>query len=259
MTKKILFWVDWGIWYYGLAKALQENYDYKIYSIIDINNTTREFFKKQNLVKFEKTWFYRDLIKPTKKIDVKYLKNIEEKYKINLWKNILTDRRLYQYNEYYRFSKNEVLSIIEQECKLYEEVINSIKPDYLFIKTTDQNRNNLLYQLCKANGVKILMMNLTRFGYRMEISDDFDKMVKFNLDSKQNRKTIEEIKNYMEKYNTHKQFSYRPDLEFSINKKILLGLYFILNICNSEYRKYWGNYGRTRLNVLKNEVRLIKK
>ena len=32
---------------------------------------------------------------------------------------------------YYNFSENEILSILEQQCKLFEKIIETIKPDFV--------------------------------------------------------------------------------------------------------------------------------
>ena len=55
---------------------------------------------------------------------MEYLKNFETKYKIDLWLLAFNDRFFYKYNEYYTFSTQEKLKILEQECKFFEKIIN---------------------------------------------------------------------------------------------------------------------------------------
>ena len=47
-------------------------YDCDLYGIIDITNKTKNFFEKQDLVGFNKTWFFHDHIDINKKPDLEY-------------------------------------------------------------------------------------------------------------------------------------------------------------------------------------------
>ena len=66
----------------------------------------------------KKTWFLYDYIKKSQKPDLDYLSEFEKKYDIELWKLANNDRIFFKYNMYYNFSENEILSILEQQCKL---------------------------------------------------------------------------------------------------------------------------------------------
>ena len=69
----------------------------------------------------------------------------------------------------------EILSIIEQECRFFESVIDDVKPDFLVISLTWQHQGELLRQMCKAKGIKILMFNTSELGWgsRWTISEEF--------------------------------------------------------------------------------------
>ena len=82
-----------------------------LYAIIDITNKPKTFFENQTLVNFFKKWFYHDHINPMLKPDLDWLKDFEKKYNIDLWELGSNDRILNHYNEYYNFSKNQILSI----------------------------------------------------------------------------------------------------------------------------------------------------
>ena len=134
MTKKILFRLDVLGIHFGIAKYIQEDFNHKISAIIDVNNG-KTFYQKQKIVNFENIWFFRDSLKNIKKQpDLVYLKYIESKYKINLWKLAYGDQLFFQYNDYYQFTDNEILCILENACKFYENVLNELNPDYLFIR-----------------------------------------------------------------------------------------------------------------------------
>ena len=64
-----------------------------------------------------------------KKPDLQYLAEIEKKYKLDLWKIIYSDIHFYNYNGYYKFTYDEILVIIEQECKFFEKVLDEFTKD----------------------------------------------------------------------------------------------------------------------------------
>ena len=115
MADKIIFWLDAFLLKFGLAYNLQKKHDCELYSIIDITNRTKKFFEKQNLVNFKKQWFLHDHIKKTVNPDIEYLRNFEKKYQINVWGLGFNERIFYKYNDFYHFSQNEILGILEHE------------------------------------------------------------------------------------------------------------------------------------------------
>ena len=40
-------------------------------------------------------------------------------------------------NPFYKFKKDEILNILERDCKFFESVLDEIKPEFLIIKVTD--------------------------------------------------------------------------------------------------------------------------
>jgi hypothetical protein len=54
MKPKLIFWIDSNFYYFGLAKSLQEMLDCELYSIIEITDKPKKFFKKQQIVNFKK-------------------------------------------------------------------------------------------------------------------------------------------------------------------------------------------------------------
>ena len=154
LTKKILFRLDVLGIHFGIAKHLNEEYGQKIFAIIDVNQG-KSFYENQTLVNFEKQWFFRDHLKNiNKNPDLDYLKNIESKYNINLWNLAYSDRNFYKFNPFYKFSRDEILSLTEQECKFFERVLDEIKPDFLAMRMSDFHRNDLLMKICKARKIK---------------------------------------------------------------------------------------------------------
>ena len=188
MKPKLLVWIDSQFSTFGLAKSLQEMFSCELFSIIEITNEPKKFFKEQQIVKFKKTWFYYDFILKTKRTpDLNYLKSVEEKYKIPLWLIAANDRIFNHYNKFYTFSSDEILSILEDEIKLYEMILDEVKPDFIIMPVAHQQHNHIFYKICKARNIKILMMvptrtsiitdSLSKQGNMWQITDEMDKFL----------------------------------------------------------------------------------
>ncbi|TLX83754.1 MAG: hypothetical protein E6K98_04295 [Thaumarchaeota archaeon] len=257
MKDKILFLLDMEWIHFGIAKFLQNKHDCEMYAVIDIDPRSRFFFQKQKLVQFNKIWYYRDhLPKTTKKPDVEYLKYFEEKYKINLWGIALGERFFYEYNKFYKFDSDEILSILEHECRFFENVLQEIKPDFLIIKLTDSHQSQLLLDLCKALGIKSLMMGPTRFGYRYTIYSDYDNTTNFfTMDTGGPNRSTVELQNYMNKYHALKEITtLESTLKFPIWKKIKKYVQYLSSVSSEDYKNYYAHFGRTKLPIILNFV-----
>lgn len=262
MKDRILFWIDVDFIYFGIAKYMQEKYDFDSFAIIDVNGRAKKFFQDQKLVQFQKAWYYLDYISlQNKQPDIDYLKYFESKYKIQLWNIAYSERSFHKYNIYYNFSSNEILSIIEQECKFFENVLNEVKPDFLIIKMTDWHQNHLLYEMCKARGIKILMLIPTRFGIRMMISERIDKVDSIlSKTDLQTKRTVGELENYLKGYDSFKQANeFRNKYQIYNWQKFKTTLRFFLTPINSSYRKRYSNYKATRSKIFVKQLRLLLK
>ena len=119
------------------------NYQYD--SFVKFGDAITDFFDKQKIVDFKKIWHYQDSVSNFKKIpDINYLTLFEKKYNINLWNVAYTDKSFYLYNEFYKFTTNEILSIIEQECKFFEKILETSQPQYFLTYHTDNHYQYLL-------------------------------------------------------------------------------------------------------------------
>ena len=136
MTRKIIVWLDSSFVTFSLLYNLQKSINCEFYAIIDITDQNKKLFVEQNFIKFKKIWFYFDHVNSTNIVpDQKYLAEFEQKYNINLWELAINERTFYQFNTFHKFTSNEILSILEQECKLYENIIDGIKPDFCITAT----------------------------------------------------------------------------------------------------------------------------
>ena len=251
MKPKLIFWIDSNFYYFGLAKSLQEMLDCELYSVIEITDKPKKFFKEQQIVNFKKIWFYHDYIKNiNKKLDLKYLQLIEKKYGINLWLIAFNDRMFNDVNEYYKFSANEILLILEQECKLYEKILDEIKPDFLLMPPTHQQHNHIFYEICKARGIHVLIGAQTRLGFRLLISDKMDKMEPLPplSDFKGENCDIDPEK-YVESYDGGSNKIFR-DKFVTGKKKLAKAASSYLFSDNSNIKTHYSYYGRTKTKVL---------
>ena len=176
MSSKVIFWIDRTFVEFGVAKYLQDVTKHEFFAIYDTTDKAKEFFQSQKQVLFKKHWFYFDHVQNIdQKPDLEYLKYIEDKYGINIWLLAYNDRIFYNYNDYRNFTTDEVLFIIEQECKFFESVLDDTKPDYFITHDTYSQQHRLFYEMCKAREIKILLMAPVRVGNLFEITDKSDK------------------------------------------------------------------------------------
>jgi len=261
MNDKLLCWIGDAVYRFGIVKAIQDNYKCDLYSILDIDYRQKKFFENQKLVNFQKTWFYRDYVDLTgnQKPDIEFLQKFEERYGINLWNNIYSERYFYKYNTH-SFSYNDLLRIIEQECKLFEKVIDDVQPQFLIIGTTDLHHNHLLTELCRAKNVQVLMTGGARFGYRELICEEPDKLSSIiyakKIVVKKNEKTFEELRSYLTKFDNVKQITeFRKNLEVPISEKIRKFFELIFVYGGAKYRNQFERIGMTRKKIIGEIIR----
>ena len=199
MVRKVLFWLGAEFTHFCLSHYLQKIIDDEFYAIIDITNKPKSFFENQKLVNFQKKWFFHDHIDLNfKKPDLEYLSKIENEYGVNIWKLALNERIFSNSFNFHKFTRDEILSIDEQSCRLFEEVLNEVKPDYFITKQTAFHHLQLFYEMCHAKGVKVLMLNNSNFGNTSIIVEDISKLDgspkldDFNTDNR----TLEDFQSY---------------------------------------------------------------
>jgi len=261
-AKKIIFWEQGGFLTFLLANSLQKKINSEFYAVFDVTDRQKPFFQKQKMVDFKKIWFFHDGIsKPRKKADIEYLNSFEEKYKINLWLLAINERLFNEHNEFHKFSREEILSILEDECKLFEKILE-VKPEFIITSSTGFHHHELFYQMCKVLGVNPLILNQSVFASRWFISE--------NTHMFDDNRTIEELESSnrdfdeLEKYWKRFELRKKTDLHaHSIRKsqisKIKAGFDF-LGSSNTTMKNNYGYYGHTKLKALTNYfVSVLKK
>ena len=252
MKEKILLWLDVFSAQFGMAKWLQKKYDCEICAIIDVNKG-KKFYEEQKIVDFKKKWYFRECFnKSQKEPDLKYLAEIEKKYKFDVWKIVYSDINFYKYNEYHKFNYDEILTIIEQECRFFEQILDDEKPNYLAIRITDSSNGQILQKICDAKGIKILMLSFTRFGNRAYISHEYDHLEFSKKHDEKKERAFEELQKDTQIL-TSLQSTFRKKFRNSKKTWIKGALKYLSLVISDKYREYYTNYGKTFSKVIRIE------
>ena len=252
MNSKIIFWMNDDLSGLGLPKILQEKYNFDIFGIFDITDKPKKFFKKQKLINFSKIWFFHEHINKTnQKPNREFLKLIEEKYKVDLGLLASNERFFNKFNEFYKFSPDEILLILEQECKLFEKILDEVEPDFLIMGITTLLHNYLFYKICQARGVKILMIRQSYFRGRYIIANRSYSVDHTEYDEKHNFGSLSEFQNYIKKYDaTADLVSVKNKFQNSKIKYFQAILEYLFSD-NSNVKSHFTYYGRTKFAVLR--------
>lgn len=263
MNKKILFWIDLFTLNFGLAYYLQKQFEYDFFAIIDTTNKPKSFFQTQRLVKFKKSWFYHDQInKNHQHPDVKFLTSFEKKYNINLWQLAINDRLFYRFNDFHKFSRDEILSILEQECKFYENVLDEINPDLIIMQQPPLRHSFLFYKLCNSRGIRIIMTNQSVIGYKCFLSQNPNKLDSIDQLSniQTSNRSFEDLQQYKKSLNYSQQITdYVTSFADSKIDKLKAAIDFLLFSDNKNINTNYLYYGRTKLRVLLHEINISLK
>jgi len=258
MNDKIIIWDSSDFFTFLLVNSLQRQYNFEIYAIIDTTDRTKKFFQNQKFVNFTKIWFYHEHINPNKNnVDVDYIIQFEKKYNINLWL-LAQNERIFnkQYNDYHKFSTSEILSILQDECKLFEKILDDVKPDFFITLETALHHHHLFYLMCRVKGVKIMMLNQSKFGYKCIISQELHKLdFVTSLSPKSQHRNFDELQKYLKSFDMLKQLIAHKNTFISSKKeKIKSAIQFLLISNNANLKTHYSYYGRTKLKVLFNEI-----
>jgi capsule polysaccharide modification protein KpsS len=252
--KKILFWLDLFTLNFGSAYFLQKKLDCELYAIVDVTDRPKPFFQNQKLVDFKETWFYHDHIdKKYKNLNSDYLSKIEKKYNISLSQLAINERLFYQFNQYHKFTMNEILGILEQECRLFEKILNETKPDVVIIDQPAMHHTYLFYLMCKSLGIKTLMINPSFLAHKSFISKDPNIIDSIeNLDTVESQgRTFEELRSYQKSLNFAEVINeYATNLASQKNKKLQAAINYIFKSKNSNILTHYTYYGRTKFKVI---------
>lgn len=258
MTEKILFWLDAALTNYCMAFYLQKKIDFDFFAIVDVFEKPKKFFQNEKLIDFKKKWFYHDYFKKFNNPDLEYLSKFEEKYKINLWQLAINERVFYRFNDVYKFSDDEILSILEQECKLFEKILDETNPDFYIAHEPVFHHQELLYQMCLKKGIKILLLNQPNIG-RCIISQKpriLDHKINFS-EINEHKKDFQELQEYRKSITNFNQLiNYKN--KFKTSNIELIKAAFQFTIFNN-VESYYTHKGKTKTKVFFQELKSILK
>lgn len=259
---KLLFWIEGPDLHFCLSYFLQKQKNFELFAIFDVPKRQEDFFKNQSLINFQKQWFYHENIKFPHSPNIEYIENFQKKNKIDLWKLAKYERFFSKDNTFYNFTNDEISSILEQECKLFESILDDVKPDYIIMPMTTLHNNHLFYELCKSKNIKILMLSISNLPYRVILSstpiliDDFS-----NFQNKILKKsTLDKIQNTIQSYNyPDKIRNFFNEQGLYKNKSMFSALLEFIKSDNSISKTHYTHFGRSKMKViifmLKNIIR----
>ena len=174
---------------------------------------------------------------------------------IDIWKIAYGDRKFYpRYNNFHKFDENEILGIIENECKFFESIINKSKPDFYLTFLTIGHNHDLLSKLCKSQNIPVLMISPVKFAYKMMISNDscyFDNDIQFNKNL-----SPKNIDSFFKNHDNYEQTNQLKDVSFESKKlqRYFAVLNFFLNYkINQNY--HFSYYGMTKSKILTSKIK----
>ena len=257
--KKILFWYSAEFTHFCLTHFLQKKLDAECFAMIDCPSTHKRFYEEQSLVKLEKKWYIHDHIKNDFKINQKYLRDIEKKYQISIWDLLLNERIFYRFFKFMKFSAEEILSIEEQIIRLFESVLDEIKPDYLITKLPHLHHHELLTRICEKRNIEILMLNFSLVGpgtILMQKISEYDEIGNYNNTEFRNM-TFDECYDFLK---GTKENMLGSTITLEKNKEkispMLLDILFrYLFSNNDKIHTNFDYYGRTKRKVVSYEIK----
>ena len=168
---KVLFWFPTDFTYFFNAYYFSKKYESKFFAIVDAPQKMSNFYKKQNFITFSKVWYLREEInKDENKLDLDYLRRIENEYDLNIWKLALNERYFYKFFSFHEFSRDEILLIEQNLCKLFDSIINEHKPDVVITKEPGLHHLELFIHMCKNKNIRVFQLKIPNIGKKLLIS-----------------------------------------------------------------------------------------
>ena len=253
-NSKLLFWTDSALLHYCLAFAIQQKTNHEIFGLFDVPNRLKSFFNKQKFVNYKKLWFFHDNISKLNNPDLNYLKKCEERYDLNLWKFVINERIFQNYNPFYKFSRAEILSILESEFKLFEEILNTVNPDFLITSDPGLHHGHLLTQICKKKSIPILLLNISKFPNMCYISQSIHTLDQEPDPNDDQNFSFIDLQKLLTNNNLSEKFD---DLylktRHSKTSRIKAG-FDVFSHPNSNINSHYTYYGRTKQKIFLTEL-----
>ena len=89
---------------------------------------------------------------------------------------MIQNERIFLYSSFHKFSKNEMMKILEQECRFFEHILDTVKPDFFFSKMPAFHHLELFYEMCKNSGVNVQIIDFAVLGQSCMITQEHEKL-----------------------------------------------------------------------------------
>ncbi len=256
---RILVWLDFGPYAYfnfGVISALSKLDEFEFVGIVTIKKDY-VFFQNQKLIQFKKLLYYPDCYINKSSYDLEKLEKYEKRYDLNLWSDIFSERSFYKHwIDFHKFTKNEILSIIENSITFFIDILETFKPDLVLMQQPGENISNLLlYRIANKTGINTITPNLLYVHNKILISNNID-----------NREISDEFKNLINNTNNTSKIydeNFLKTHSFVKSMNEILSFNYSTRNIFQKFRYYvkrmWTepepiylNKGKTKLKMIKN-------
>ena len=167
---------------YAIATLLRERYQVKTFYDIGCRKKDEAFFKFQKEFSYKLLFVKEELDKKAKeeKIDISYLKSLEEEYGLpNLWPYITMDRYFimnHQKTEYLEphpaLPHEEMLKHLQVYFREIKKALEQALPDVIIFEAVGSMESYILYQIAKKMGIRTIILDHFRIGNWVIINDN---------------------------------------------------------------------------------------
>lgn len=169
---------------HAIARTLQERYGVSDFCGYVYTRASYDFLKKQTDISYDTLLLDSELHDRYKneRLDHAYLNELQKKIGLpSLWPFLAVDRvlmsgqlvREYPY-DHCKYTHEELLRILQVHAKAIEKMLDEEKPDFLFCSVIGGVGAMLLFHLCKARGIKIVLLNTGCIRDRWLLSETYD-------------------------------------------------------------------------------------
>ena len=143
-----------------------------------------------------------------------------------------------------------MLSIVEQQCRFYEMILEKHKPDFLLCKEPNSLPLQLLYELCQNSGVKCLILHTAKSASKCMISENPRKMeTDYDVESStSNLENFDSLESYFHDSKRVKQVTNFVKSMNNSNSFSTLWKYIFSD--NSNVKTHYTYYGRDKTRVI---------
>ena len=257
----IVVWLDFDAYSYfhlGIISKLSELEEFNFIGIISRKQDV-EFFEKQKFIKFKKLFYYPDCYIKKSTFSIDNLKKIEDKFDLNIWLSIFSDRSFNKFwTDFHKFTREEILVIIENSLIFFNDILEKEKPKMILMQTPGENVSNvLLYELAKKMNIQTFMpmdihykdhIHISNNNKNSEISNKIKKLKDdFNEPLEMYDKEFIKNKNYSDVLKTISSFD--PGIK-SFSQKIN---HYIKRLSNN-LEPIYLNVGKTKIRLIQNRL-----